>query len=246
MKVIEELVKLMGHLAWPVFIFVTLFFLRSEIKSAISAFAKRMADPSSDVSIGKEGLSIKSRVDAALGRIESLEIDQNQSKDLILGVLEKESILAPKEHSEVVDPELMKLADEYLQIDAKEWTDRVRLKNESARKMANLVLTRNISKDLLASQAHEGLVMALVSAIHTSPDEKDFDRISVIVHKVSRLHVKYIIAMAIGRIFEQRLAANTDVDRAQEILDLYTIGADQSLRNRIAQTKAIITMVVSG
>lgn len=244
MKVIEEFVKLAGHLAWPVFIFITLFFLRSEIKSAISAFAKRMADPSSDVSIGKEGLSIKSHVDAALGRIESLEINQNQSKDLILGVLEKESILA--EHSEVVDPELVKLADEYLQIDATEWTDRIRLKNESARKMANLVLTRNISKDLLASQAHEGLAMALVSAIHTSPDEKDFDRISVIVHRVSRLHVKYIIAMAIGRIFEQRLAANADIDRAQEILDLYTIGADQSLLNRIAQTKAIIGMVVSG
>jgi hypothetical protein len=98
--------------------------------------------------------------------------------------------------------------NEYLQIDAEKWADRVRLKNESARKMAHLVITKKLSKDVLASQDHEGLIMALVSTIHASADEKDLGRISVVANRVKRLHIKYMIATALGRIFEQRLATN--------------------------------------
>lgn len=56
--------------------------------------------------------------------------------------------------------------------------------------------------------------MALVSAINTKADREDFSRTSKIANKVKRLHVKYRIAMALGRIFEQNLATSDDVSRA--------------------------------
>jgi hypothetical protein len=110
--------------------------------------------------------------------------------------------------------------------------------------MSNLVLTRNVSKDLLAGQDHEGLLMALAAAIHTAPEKGDFDRISRIARKVKRLHIKYRIAMALGRLFEQNVAGEADISRCKEILDDYNIGADPALRRRITQTKAIIDLAL--
>lgn len=75
-------------------------------------------------------------------------------------------------------------------------------------------------------------------------DGEDFSRISKVAHKVKRLHIKYRIAMALGRIFEQSLATNANVARAFEILELYGVGADKPLRHRISQTKAIIDLAV--
>ena len=248
MGIVEELVKLAGHLAWPLAILIIIFFVRKELKAAFNALTKRIADPASNISIGKEGLEIKSQVDAALGRIESLEVDQNQSKELIFGVLDRKEEQGVRIKSETglsIDSELIQLANEYIRISASDWAERVRLKDEVARKMANLIITKHVPKDLLVAQDHEGLIMALVSAIHTAPDKEDFARISKIAHKVKRLHIKYRIVMALGRIFEQNLATEADVDRALEILDLYKVGADAPLHYRIAQTKAMIDFAVN-
>ncbi|HEX3144913.1 MAG TPA: hypothetical protein VHQ64_13150 [Pyrinomonadaceae bacterium] len=246
MRIVDALVTLVGHLAWPVTVLALVVVLRREIQEICKSLSRRIADPASSLIIGKGGLEIKGRVDAALGRIESLEIDQNQSKELIFGVLGKKELKAGTVpgRDETVAPELLKLADEYLKISASEWSERVRLKDECARRMSNLVLTRNVSKDLLAGQDHEGLLMALVTAIHAAPEQGDFDRISRIAQKVKRLHVKYRIAMALGRLFEQNLAGEADVARCKEILDDYNIGADPALRRRIIQTKAIINLAV--
>ena len=247
LQILEELVKLAGHLAWPAAILLIIVIMRFELKAVFRALTSRVADPETKIKLSTDGLEIGSRVDAALGRIESLETDQNQSKDLIRGVLltdnngQKNASPSP---GATIDPDLMKLADEYLQIRAKEWRERVRLKDEAASKMANLVLTRHISKDLLAAQGHEGLIMALAAAIHSFPDKDDFARISLIADKVDRLHIKYRIVMAIGRIFERNLAASDDTNEALRILDQFTEDADPPLRRRITQTKAILELAV--
>lgn len=246
LHILEEFVKLAGHLAWPVALLVVIVILRFELKAVFKALTSRVADPETQIKLSTEGLEIRSRVDAALGRIESLETDQNQSKELIRGVLLPANNGQKNASSSnvTVDPELMKLADEYLEIKAKDWRERVRLKDEAASKMANLVLTRHISKDLLASQDHEGLLMALAAAIHSFPDKDDFARLSSIAGKVDRLHVKYRIVMGIGRIFERNLATADNKNDALRILQLFTEGADAPLRQRITQTKAIIELAV--
>lgn len=248
MQILNALVTLAGHLAWPVAALTIIVVLRNELKKILGSLTERIADPSSSLSIGKGGLEIKGRVDAALGRIESLEIDQSQSKELIFGVLaskESAEVKLTAEGDETIDPELIKLADEYLKVSVSDWIERVRMKDELGRKMSNLVLTRHVSKDLLASQDHEGLLMALVTAIHTASEKGDFDRLSRVALKVTKLHIKYRIAMALGRIFEQNLAAKNDVARAKNILDHFKYGADAPLRRRITQTKAIIDLAVN-
>jgi hypothetical protein len=169
----------------------------------------------------------------------------------ILSALNRESLSAKmsQEHGdkaggETIDHELLLLADEYLGISVSDWSERVRLKDAMSRKMAKMVIDRNISKDLLAVQGHEGLLMALASAIHASPDRRDFARISRIPHKVERLHVKYRIAMALARIFEQHLALRDDADRALEILDLFNVDADPVLRHRIYKTRRVIKLAL--
>ena len=247
MQILNALVTLAGHLAWPVAALAIIVVLRRELKKILGSLTERIADPASSLTIGKGGLEIKGRVDAALGRIESLETDQNQSKELILGVLAKNESATPvrSDGQATVPPEIFELADAYMNVAVKDWSERVRTKDELARKMANLVLTRHVSKDLLAAQDQEGVLMALVTAIHTAPEKGDFDRLAMAARKVTRLHVKYRIVMALGRIFEQNLATKDDISRANQMLDQFESGADAALRRRIIQTRASIDLAVN-
>lgn len=248
MQIVNALVTLAGHLAWPVAALIILVVLRQQLKEILGSVNKRIADPGSSVSIGKGGLEIKGRVDAALGRIESLEVDQNQSKDLLLSVIAQNEPTHAQDRSggnATVDPEILEMADAYMKVAVKDWNERVRTKDELARKMANLVLTRHISKDLLAAQDQEGLLMALVTAIHTAPEKGDLERLSMAADKVTRLHIKYRIVMALGRVFEQNLATKADVSEANQILDRFADGADASLSRRITETKAMIKLAVN-
>ena len=246
MEILEELVELAGHLAWPVVLLIIIFTIKGELKSTFKALAKRISDPDSSISIGKKGLEIKTSIEAAFGRIESLEVIQKQSSQKLFAVSENQEVNSHINDSTdlKINSDLMKLAEEYLEVSISDWSERVRTKDNIAMQMANIVLTENISKQLLADQDHEGLIMALVSAIHINPSKGDFIHVSKCAPNISRLHIKYRTTMALGRLFEQNYASNDDVKRAYEILRRFEEKADSYLLKRIEQTRAIITLAI--
>lgn len=241
LELVGQLVKLASALAWPATLLIVLYYLRDPAGTLLEAISERIKDPASDVAIGKEGLAIKSR-------LEALEIDQEQTKSLTLQALgvgdEAESDIRASDTE--VDPELMRLANEYLQIEDPGWSKRVRLKDAAARKMADLVITKNISRSLLARQHHEGLILALAAASHALPQPDDFEHLLHVADEVERLHIKYRIVMAIGRLFERGLADVTKGEDACAVLDAYKHGADKSLRGRIKYTETAIQVAGRG
>jgi hypothetical protein len=253
---IQELVKLFGYLAWPMSILIIVCLIRKQIKSLLDNISIKIRDPSSDVTLGKDGLEIKSRTNAALGIIESLRSEVDALKQKVFSVskiaeitsfdvsdLDKSKITDVQSHlleANGVDDNLKILADEYLSISSPDWNKRVREKTQLATKLGNHVISYKISRDILAKEENEGLILALASAINSFPENGDLDRLYWVKDKVTRLHVKYWIVMAIGRIFECIKMKTEDFNRAQQILDLFTLGADKSLQNRIIQTRSII------
>ena len=79
MGVFEQIVALIGHLAWPAVALVVLYLIRGELRQVVVKLAERTGDPRSDLSIGKTGLEIRQRLTESDGSSERLaaEIDQN-------------------------------------------------------------------------------------------------------------------------------------------------------------------------
>jgi hypothetical protein len=142
---------------------------------------------------------------------------------------------------------LQQIADAYLKINAPDYGERVRQKDEAAARMANLVIQQGISKDQLAQMAvaqnSEGLAIALASAIHLHPETGDFARLMQIAPWIQRLHVQYTIVLALGKLFRLNIAAATDRTSALALLSTYEQRADQPLQRQIVQTRSLINQV---
>jgi hypothetical protein len=143
---------------------------------------------------------------------------------------------------------LMDMANNYLRINVADWSERVRLKDEAANRMADYILKKNIPKDLLAAQAeklsHEGLIIALASVINAFPEKGDLERLLRVAPKASRLHVRYRVVLALGKLFRERVAGAADVEPVERVLSLYSQGADDSLRRLIENTRSAIRQLV--
>jgi len=152
----------------------------------------------------------------------------------------------PASSSPVIPSTLQQAADCYLEITSPSLSERVRLKDAAAVQLTKLVQEYRVSKDLLAQQTHEGLLLALAGTIHLNPEIGDLDRLITIAPRLDRLHVKYKVVMAIGRLFERNLVAAADVGRAMALLDSLARGGDAALLQRIERTRAIINTVSQG
>lgn len=235
-RFVEQCVNLAAALVWPVAVLVVLYYLREPVSRLLDALSSRIGDPGTDVSISKEGLEFRSR-------IESLEVDQEQTKSLTLqalGVSQEPGFRASKAQSQQLDAELLRLANEYLMIEHKDWSQRVNLKDTAALKMADIVVTKDVARELLIQQQNEGLILALAAASHTLPEPGDLELLMRVVDQVTRLHVKYRIVMAIGRLFDRGVADTSMAEPVFKMLTAFRQGADQSLLSRIAYTESII------
>jgi hypothetical protein len=58
----EEVVALVGHLAWPVVVLLGLWIVRREIQSIARRLAERIGSETTDVTLGREGIQIRQRV----------------------------------------------------------------------------------------------------------------------------------------------------------------------------------------
>ena len=133
-----------------------------------------------------------------------------------------------------IDDHLRALADEYLNIRIGDWAARVQKKNELAAAMGAHVIKRGISRDRLAEQTNEGLLLALATAVHAQPEPADTDRQIKAAYHVNRLHVQYRFVLAFTRLLELGYVTSEQKAAIRRILDAYESRADASLRQAIA------------
>jgi hypothetical protein len=240
----EHIVNIIGHIAWPATVLVIGYFAQDEIRKIFGAIAKRIEEKNTDVSIGKEGLPITTAMEATEAKLEAQEVDIEQVRSLILDSIQSSKVGVNVETCGEIDSNLRKLADDYMNIKISDWSERVRAKDEAARKLGNYVITNKISKDILSSEHHEGIILALASSIHAMPEKGDTERLLRVSDEVNRLHVKYRIVLAFGRLIERGIAGISDIPRIRHVLRMYESDSDSALKKRINATYAILNRVI--
>lgn len=139
---------------------------------------------------------------------------------------------------------LYRMADEYLNINIDDPSDRLLRKNEMAKALCHYVVTNKIPKATLLREAeasrHEGLILTLAHYILTNPEKGDLRRLLRVTRGVERRHVRYRIVQAIGQLFERHCATAADSEAALDVLRRYETNADSSLRRLIEGTYSLI------
>lgn len=248
----EPWVQLVGYLVWPVTILVILFVARHAIRNILKRLEERLHDARTaeiTASMQGMGITIKTELDAVVSQVESLQSNQDQLTSLASLRLNKFAGVQEEETpSEDIPPELLTLANEYLDLPSvrrtadnfPEWRAQLNELNQIRDDMTDFIISRNVSRDALANSDNQGLLVALASAIQILPGERDLQRLLRASWHVSRLNVKYRFVLAFTRLIEKDLLSKADIDCVQEVLDKFQQGADEPLQLRIQRTRAFI------
>lgn len=255
-------VALVGHLAWPTLVLVLVILARAQVRDVIGALASRIRDPNSQVDISRDGLRLRTRMQALEGKLESLDEDQLQLKTVYAPAAAKAATAPPgpvyrggtrgtEELPEgagsgtrgggtaghaAIDRDLQDLASRYRDLRTGGLAERDAL----AREMVNLVVQRRVSRDLLARSQDEGLLVALAAVAHAFPEADDVGRLLRIAPAADHPHLRYRIVLAFGRLVERGLVPAAELAAVHEILDRYARDADEPLRRRILQARGLI------
>jgi|GEM_PF-6164207 len=240
MKIFEQTVLLIGHLAWPLVAIVAFILLRKQLRDVFRSIGTRIADPSTDVAFA-DWVTLKKNVAANTGKLESLALGIEVGKPAGPGTAEA-TASGSIQQDEV---KLRQLADEYLNVKDRDYAARVRRKNSLATEMGNFIIKHQIPRQKVAEENHEGLTVGLASAINALPLDGDLELLLKASENVSKLHVKYRIVVAIGRLFEAGLATAADAARVKKLLEAFKQKADESLKRRIEQTESIIDLAIN-
>lgn len=248
MDFLEGIVATIGHVAWPATAVGIAVIARKELRNVIAALAKRIEDKNSDVSITKAGLEIKSVVEAQEARLMSMQAEQDQVKSLAMrhfGTTGSEAVAAEKDKTRGVDAHLREMADAYMRISLPELSERTRAKNAAAEEMAFYIVSNKIDKDQLATEKHEGLVVALAESIILSTDAGDAERLLKAARGVRRLHVRYRVVIAMTKLLERNLLPLSALGTVRELLREYEVGADAPLKRVLANVTSLVNEKVS-
>lgn len=248
MDYLEGFVTTVGHVAWPTTAIGIAVIARKELRSLFAALAKRIEDKNSAVSITKEGVEIKAVVEAQEARLVSMQAEQDQVKSLALRHFkpaQPPSAMALKQpESRDVDAHLRKMADDYMNINIPDYSERTRAKNAAAEEMAFYIVSNKINKDQLASERHEGLLIALAESIILSTDGGDAGRLLRAAIGAKRLHVRYRVLIAITKLLERNFLPLAELGRVRELLRDYESGADSPLKRLISNVTSLVNEAV--
>jgi hypothetical protein len=241
---IGDVAKLIHAIAWPATVLIAIFLLRKELRDFMGKLTNAIGQ-AAQISIGTKGLAIKlgNQIAAVNTRVTAVQATQEQVKTAVS--LKRSARRTSAERREI-PRELNNLADKYLKLQIADYRDRVRRKNEIAREMGELVIEASISRDRLVAANNEGLTLAFAAAVIAQPKEQDFDRIIQVAPKVTRLHVRYWLVLALSVLIN---GGPFDRDRRPELertLEQLDTGADKALSTLIQDTKKLLDSVLSG
>ena len=229
-------------LAWPITILLLSYLLRRELRAIARAIEGRIKSERSDISIGPAGLGISTKVEAIAAHMETLEVGQTQYGDLILQQLEPPSDTAS---IAAIPQKLEHLAAEYLAISTPDYAERVRVKDYYARKLGLAALEGHASRDTLMTSGNEAYILALASLVLFDPMPNDTDRLLRAAESVNRLHVRYYISLALGKLIGRRLVPPAQFAGLRLMLERFRLNADEPLLRRLDETNAQLQLFVA-
>ena len=232
----QELVDLIGHLAWPVTVLVVLIALRRDLRAVLGAIKTRVADPQTPVRITREGVELSARVDIIEG---NLEVERLRSNAIALAAGDMGPSGGPFDGQ--ISARMRKLHAEYLDVRGGDRREKVRRKNAIADELGAAVLRDGVAKTLLADEQDEIWTLALSASITAVPEFCDDQLLLLCAKQVRRLHVRYRVAAAFSQLAQSSLISPALRDDVLALLDAYREGADPALIRRLDRTSSQLT-----
>lgn len=219
----------------------TRLFLQGAFSRADQEAAQQQRQNETDARVA----TLETRLDTQEGLV--IETTTAPPAPMGAGVNGEEEISIDPEDSSLQVPVMVglrKIADEYLNVTARDYHTRLRMKNELGKKLFNYVLRNGISKDDLVrefeSSGNEGIALALAHYVLASPGLGDISRLQAVGYGVRRWHVQYRIVQAIGQVFEKHCVVLQDSDIALRLLLQYEQAGDAALKKLIQGTRSIV------
>ena len=144
--------------------------------------------------------------------------------------------------SQELDSELMKLVEIYSNLNLENRVESIRAKDAVARDMADLVIRKKISRDLLAEEHNECIVLALASTVRTQPEPEDTERLLRVADSANSHHVKYRVALAFGMLLARKLVSPSRITPITQVMTQYMEDADAALEHRLNHTLKMLNL----
>ena len=236
-KVYSDVVGATTGFVWALAVLIAVCLLRHPLRMLIEAFSSRVKDPNASIVIGPIELKRIEVLESKLAsQAESNQVDRQvlTARPSPLKSPNTESVATPAER-------LAELADRYQNVDVPDWTERVRIKDDIAAEMAQLVIAHRLPREELARNPNEGIRMALATAINTMPLPDDARWIQIAAPGVRLKHVRYRFMMAIARLVQLGYINPAQAVAFGKLADSYRANADQSLSRRIDRTLLVLS-----
>jgi hypothetical protein len=142
---------------------------------------------------------------------------------------------------------LKQMADEYMKIGIADWAERTRAKDAKANDMGIYALNHGIDSNTFFdyikghSPVHEGLVIALATLININPHQNDFSKLVQVGEKLTRMHVRYRILLAIVTLQTRGYIDDGGRQQAINLVKAYRLQADGPLNRQIDSTLSFLT-----
>jgi hypothetical protein len=177
----------------------------------------------------ERGLSEEGRLE-----LERRAVTAETSAELLGGVTAMRAAAEnPAEPSAETQDTLRRLGNEYRSINIPDWELRTRAKNRVASALFQAVVSNGVSRDWLADQDDEALILALASTVHAMPQPEDAERLLTAAPKATRKHVRYRIASAFGRLIDRGLVTGDQRRRVRAALEGFLPDADPALADLV-------------
>lgn len=141
---------------------------------------------------------------------------------------------------------LKQMADAYMAINIADVGERTRAKDAKANEMGGYALKNGIDSTTLFQYIqqqpllHEGLVLALATLINIDPHQNDFAKLLQVGDKLTRLHVRYRVLLAIITLQKRGFIDDGARQQAISLVKGFRVNADGRLLEMIGSTLSFL------
>ncbi|HZY10427.1 MAG TPA: YEATS-associated helix-containing protein [Bacteroidota bacterium] len=141
---------------------------------------------------------------------------------------------------------LLDIANSYVErTSVPDYSERIKMKAELGRRMGEIIVRNNFSKDELLNENHsEGMLMAIAYSVQLQPSDDGLELLSKISKLTNQLYTRYSILLAYDTLARNGLIDNNQVSDIIAIISRFRIHADKALLRKIDDTISILNIIM--
>lgn len=140
---------------------------------------------------------------------------------------------------------LIELANSYVQkTSVPDYSERLKLKAEFGRKMGEIIVRNNLSKEeLYNNYSSEGMYLALSSSVQLQPDDNSLVTLSQIAKSATQLYTKYSILISYNTLARNGFIQKSQVPNIYKLIIAFRENADKPLLRNIDNSISILKFI---